>query len=93
MILYKLSFQPLKSSIISYLAERPERPKCPKEFRLHEKCNYPQNVECTIGQECCCGKCYPSMIARCDGQWRAYYTDACFRPSCGKNKMVEIQLR
>ena len=22
-------------------------------------------VECEIGQECCCGKCYPSMVCNC----------------------------
>ena len=91
---YKLSFQPLKISIISYLAETPERPECPKDFRILEKCNYPQNVECTTGQECCCGKCHPSMIALCSGgKWMGYYTHACMLPSCGKSKMVKIQLR
>ena len=40
-------------------------------------------VECEIGQECCCGKCYPSMVCNCaGGTWACYSTDACMSPAC-----------
>ena len=83
----------MKSSIILHLAERPELPECPKDFRIGEKCNLPQNLECTKGQECCCGECYPSIKAWCKGgEWIGYYTDACLGP-CSKNNMSKIPLR
>ena len=86
-------FSALEISIALYLAKRRDSPECPKDFRIGGKCNFPKNVECTEGEECCCGKCHPSLKASCDGgKWMGYHTDACFRPSCGKNKIVEIQL-
>lgn len=39
--------------------------------------------ECTWGEECCCGECYPSFACSCeDGTWACYATDACFIESC-----------
>ena len=39
--------------------------------------------KCEIGQECCCGKCHPSMVCSCaGGTWVCYYTDACMMPGC-----------
>lgn len=39
--------------------------------------------KCEIGQECCCGKCHPSMVCSCaGGTWACYYTDACMIPGC-----------
>lgn len=36
---------------------------------------------CNFGQECCCGKCYPSMVCQCSGSsWLCYATDACMIP-------------
>ena len=49
-------------------------------------------MTCTYGEECCCGECHHSLVAKCDPvnkKWIMYYTDACFGadalcPSTGK---------
>lgn len=39
-------------------------------------------LRCEIGQECCCGQCYPSMVCQCgEGSWGCYATDACLGAS------------
>jgi len=41
------------------------------------------SLRCEYGQECCCGKCHASMVAKCnDGMWMIYYTDACMVQPC-----------
>ena len=40
---------------------------------------------CSYGEECCCGECFASIVYNCmggTGVWQAYFTDACFIPSC-----------
>lgn len=35
-------------------------------------------VTCDIGNECCCGKCSPSLVCTCQsGNWSCNYTDFC----------------
>ena len=60
---------------------------CPAEPAIGQGgCTKP-GLTCNYGQECCCGKCYPSTVCSCnsDGTWACYATDACMIPpdSCG----------
>jgi len=49
--------------------------ECPKESPTG-KCI--GNLTCNYGEECCCGKCHPSLVATCKGgQWQSFFTDAC----------------
>ena len=42
-----------------------------------------EGLTCEYGEECCCGQCFPSLVATCSGgQWGAHNTDACLRPAC-----------
>lgn len=61
---------------------------CPVDVQDEEaqwpigQCAPPQQ-SCEFGQECCCGRCAPSVVCECfDGEWGCYYTDFCFFPSC-----------
>ncbi|TNF28238.1 MAG: hypothetical protein EP329_18235 [Deltaproteobacteria bacterium] len=46
---------------------------------------------CEIGQECCCGQCYPSTVCDCrDGAWACYATDACMIPGCGDTDEPDV---
>ena len=51
--------------------------ECPKQQPdMWGKCS--GNITCTYGEECCCGKCHPSLEMMCDeGKWTSFYTDAC----------------
>ncbi|HEX6271804.1 MAG TPA: hypothetical protein VFZ53_02135 [Polyangiaceae bacterium] len=44
-----------------------------------------ENARCSLGKECCCGECAPSLECYChEGRWSCYYTDFCaFTESCG----------
>lgn len=55
-------------------------PSCPTEFAgPNTACA--GTATCEWGQECCCGKCYPSLVCTCqNGKWACYYTDACLLP-------------
>ena len=52
--------------------------QCPTAMpQPNAACTTP-SVTCNFGQECCCGKCYPSLVCQCIGQtWACYATDAC----------------
>merc|ERR1711879_570132 len=40
-------------------------------------------LRCEYGEECCCGRCSPSIIMECDGQsFTGFFTDACMVPNC-----------
>lgn len=42
-----------------------------------------EGKQCTYGEECCCGQCYPSLVCTCSGgQYACLSTDACLRPGC-----------
>ena len=62
--------------------------ECPKE-RPTGKCI--GNLTCNYGEECCCSKCHPSLVATClEGQWGSFFTDACMGAGpdgsgCGNN--------
>jgi len=55
--------------------------ECPTEWpnifeQLNEKCF--GDLTCEYGEECCCGKCYPSFVSKCmNRRWVSSYTDAC----------------
>ena len=41
-------------------------------------------LSCSFGQECCCGKCYPSLACTCSGStWVCAATDACWMGPSG----------
>jgi len=63
---------------------------CPKESPTwpYEPCI--GNLTCNYGEECCCGKCHPSLVATCSqGQWRSYSTDACFS-RCAAEEAAQV---
>ncbi len=43
-----------------------------------------EGLECTYGEESCCGQSHPSWRCQCgdDGVWRCGYTDACLGATC-----------
>ncbi len=54
---------------------------CPSEFPSGSCSD--EGLRCEYGQECCCGECFPSLVATCSGgSWAGMNTDACFRPGC-----------
>merc|ERR1711963_108220 len=59
--------------------------ECPVERPdFGSTCSLPNNVQCTYGEECCCGQCHPSMVMECrGGSWVGFYNDTCLRPNCG----------
>jgi hypothetical protein len=66
-----------------YDAPPPDALACPAD-PFSEKCAIP-GQKCEIGQECCCGQCYPSLVCTCGaaGQaWSCSNTDACMISSC-----------
>jgi len=69
---------------------------CPKkEPRMGSPCSVPEDVTCTYGRECCCGKCHPSFEASCDPKygWMGFNTDACMMPNCEKAACPKKQPR
>jgi predicted nucleic acid-binding Zn-ribbon protein len=63
------------------LAEE-EKEKCPLEQpSIGTPCSLPPGLECTYGEECCCGECSPSLVLSCfeGSQWGGFNTDFCFR--------------
>jgi len=69
----------------SYLNCGPEEERgCPaEEPSLGARCSLPESVNCEYGEECCCGKCSPSLVLTCSGgSWLGYYTDACLAANC-----------
>merc|ERR1712126_216424 len=63
---------------------------CPKEVpRSNSECNtngVERELSCEYGEECCCGKCWPSLEAHCwDGRWALMYTDMCMHGESGCN--------
>lgn len=62
---------------------------CPADIQPNSACAGVQ--KCEIGQECCCGKCYPSMVCSCSGgTWACYATDACMMPGCPDASSADI---
>jgi hypothetical protein len=59
-------------------------PKCPAEAPIGAPPTCEAGLHCEYGQECCCGKCHPSLVCECQGGggWGCYYTDACMIPGC-----------
>lgn len=58
-------------------------PLCPPEAPLGQETCQKEGLECNYGEECCCGKCHPSMQCWCQGgTFGCAYTDACMVPSC-----------
>merc|ERR1711963_51230 len=59
-----------------------EENSCPKEQPgLGTSCSVPDDLECTYGEECCCGECSHSLVLSCfGGVWGGFHTDFCFRP-------------
>jgi hypothetical protein len=54
---------------------------CPSQPPIGASCTGTSGLKCEWGQECCCGKCYPSTVCTCDGNtWACYATDACMIP-------------
>ena len=54
--------------------------QCPASPAFSGKCSN-EGLKCDYGQECCCGKCYPSTVCSCmGGSWACYATDACMLP-------------
>jgi len=58
-----------------------ELEKCPLEQpSIGTPCSLPPGLECTYGEECCCGECSPSLVLSCfEGSWGGFNTDFCFR--------------
>ncbi len=57
----------------------PEAAGCPSTIQPNSACTGTDT--CSLGQECCCGQCHPSMVCTCDGaHWGCYETDACMIP-------------
>ncbi len=53
---------------------------CPASPGIGATCSS-AGLVCNYGEECCCGKCYPSTVCTCDGKgWGCYATDACMLP-------------
>lgn len=51
-----------------------------------------EGQSCSIGEECCCGECAPSLVCDCySGTWSCYYTDFCLRPGCDDPDVVDAQ--
>jgi len=59
-------------------------PECPvEEPESGSPCGHPAGEQCSYGEECCCGECYPSKRTECvGGRWMGWHTDACFHPNC-----------
>jgi len=54
---------------------------CPASQPTQGECVGP--LRCEYGQECCCGKCHPSLVSECiNGMWASMFTDACEIQSC-----------
>lgn len=52
--------------------------QCPSEAPNPNGTCTTAGLSCNFGQECCCGKCNPSLVCQCTGAtWACYYTDAC----------------
>lgn len=60
--------------------EVPE-PECPAaEPELGSPCPESGALECSYGEECCCGECFPSFRMSCEpgAIWSQMFTEACF---------------
>ncbi len=56
---------------------------CPADFPPTQPNTCDGDLHCEYGEECCCGKCSPSLVCDCNGgTWGCYYTDACLGPWC-----------
>jgi hypothetical protein len=69
----------------AYVCETDVAPTCPERApEPGAACDDAVNTdECTWGEECCCGACFPSFACACEsGSWACYATDACFIESC-----------
>ena len=58
-----------------------EEERCPLEQpSIGTPCSLSPGFECSYGEECCCGKCSPSLLLSCiAGSWGGFNTDFCFR--------------
>lgn len=55
---------------------------CPPGAPIGQECSQ-AGLRCEYGTECCCGRCYPSIVCECDAdRFGCYYTDACLIPGC-----------
>ena len=54
-----------------------------------ETCADP-GLACEYGEECCCGRCSPSLVCECeeDGTFSCFFTDACLDPECSEDGPV-----
>ncbi len=56
---------------------------CPTELPDPSTTCSTEGKLCSIGKECCCGKCYPAVACKCSGgTWACYNTDACLIAAC-----------
>ncbi len=45
---------------------------------------------CGIGQECCCGECFPSVQCECGAQgWECGITEACYGVVCSADAAID----
>lgn len=59
--------------------------QCPAQPPLDESVIATEALSCSYGQECCCGKCYPSIICSAEEAGEeigCFYTDACLIQQC-----------
>merc|ERR1719499_2135576 len=67
-------------------SEEEEEVVCPRDATIGGSCErYGSDAECSVGEECCCGKCHASMRLMCDQTtktWFGYNTDYCMNPLC-----------
>ena len=57
---------------------------CPAAPPLDQTVIAPEALSCTYGEECCCGKCYPSIkcTAEAGEEIGCFYTEACMNAQC-----------
>lgn len=69
--------QHITDTYLSHLTPAPAPAECPAEPRASGLCAS-VGMSCEYGEECCCGKCHPSQIAKCTAEgWSLMHTDAC----------------
>lgn len=53
-----------------------------------------EQPECSIGIECCCGRCAPNIVCECyEGSWGCYFTDFCMFPFCREGGLPDAGWR